>query len=66
MLHGADIFHQENSDAKIKEAKAWLTARGVRDFEPVSLTAEQLNKVRCTVHGDLILALFDTRHSGNN
>jgi hypothetical protein len=36
----------EEADARVHEAKKWLAEQGVRDFEPVSLFAEQLGKVR--------------------
>ena len=42
----ADEIFPENSDAKVKEVKAWLTSKGVRNFEPVSLFCDQLKKVR--------------------
>ena len=40
----ADEIFPENSDAKVKEVKAWLTSKGVRNFEPVSLFCDQLKK----------------------
>ena len=33
----ADEIFSDNADAKVKEVKAWLTSKGVRNFEPVSL-----------------------------
>lgn len=47
MVRASDVF-DDDADAKVQEVKAWLKARGVRDFEPVSLFADQLNKVRCS------------------
>lgn len=32
-------------DQKIKDIRAWLKAKGVLDLEPVTLFAEQLEKV---------------------
>lgn len=37
----------ENPDSVIKEMKKWLKAEGLVDMEPVSLFAEQLEKVSC-------------------
>ncbi|KAK7056414.1 exonuclease II Exo2 [Paramarasmius palmivorus] len=47
MMVRADMFFgkAENPDAKVKEVKAWLKSKGVRDFEPVSLFCDQLDKV---------------------
>ncbi|PCH42061.1 hypothetical protein WOLCODRAFT_73218 [Wolfiporia cocos MD-104 SS10] len=44
MLEAADIFPGPDADNKVKEVKAWLTSKGVRDFEPVSLFCDQLKK----------------------
>ncbi|ESK84121.1 5 -3 exoribonuclease [Moniliophthora roreri MCA 2997] len=46
MMVRADMFfgNAENPDAKVKEVKAWLKSKGVRDFEPVSLFCDQLDK----------------------
>ncbi|KZT01419.1 uncharacterized protein LAESUDRAFT_664014 [Laetiporus sulphureus 93-53] len=45
MLHAGDVFTEEDdADAKVKEVKAWLNSKGVRDFEPVSLFCDQLKK----------------------
>ena len=47
MVKASDIFKNiENPDAKVKEIKAWLNTKGVRDFEPVSLFCDQLAKGR--------------------
>lgn len=35
----------DNPDAIIKEMKKWLKSEGLSDLEPVSLFAEQLEKV---------------------
>lgn len=43
MTRGSDIF-TENADVRVKEVKAWLKSKGVRDFEPVSLFSDQLTK----------------------
>ena len=46
-VKATDIFRDEaNADAKVKEIKAWLNSKGVRDFEPVTLFCDQLGKVR--------------------
>ncbi|KAG7094057.1 hypothetical protein E1B28_007676 [Marasmius oreades] len=47
MMVRADSFFgtgSQNPDAKVKEIKAWLKSKGVRDFEPVSLFCNQLEK----------------------
>ncbi|KAI1796936.1 exonuclease II [Ganoderma leucocontextum] len=45
MVKGSDVFPNiQNPEAKVKEAKAWLNSKGVRDFEPVSLFCDQLGK----------------------
>ncbi|KAF9269154.1 hypothetical protein L218DRAFT_851419 [Marasmius fiardii PR-910] len=47
MMVRADSFFDggsQNPDAKVKEVKAWLKSKGVRDFEPVSLFCDQLEK----------------------
>ena len=43
MSRATDIF-AENADGRVKEVKAWLKSRGVREFEPVSLFSDQLTK----------------------
>lgn len=45
MLKATDVFRHENADAKVKEVRSWLTSKGVRDFEAVSLFCDQLDKV---------------------
>lgn len=45
MARASDVFPGDSSDAKVNEVKAWLKSKGVRDFEPVSLFADQLTKV---------------------
>jgi len=51
MLRASDVFRHGNPDAKIKEVKSWLNSKGVKDFEPVPLSADQLKKVRyCVLH----------------
>ena len=51
MVKAADVFKDvSNPDAKVKEAKAWLGDKGVRDFEPVSLFCDQLAKVGFVLH----------------
>ncbi|KAJ6450152.1 exonuclease II [Mycena sanguinolenta] len=40
----SDILRVPDPDARVREAKAWLKSKGVRDFEPVSLSCDQLNK----------------------
>jgi 5'-3' exoribonuclease 1 len=46
MTKASTIFPSEDDPgAKAKEIRAWLVAKGVRDFEPVSLLCDQLDKV---------------------
>jgi 5'-3' exoribonuclease 1 len=46
MAKASDILRVADPDARVREAKAWLKSKGVRDFEPVSLFCDQLTKVR--------------------
>lgn len=46
MARASDVFPGGNGDTRVNEVKAWLKSRGVRDFDPVSLFADQLPKVR--------------------
>lgn len=46
MAKASEIFSGPEPDGKVKEVKHWLKAKGVRDFEPVSLFCDQLTKVR--------------------
>ena len=46
MAKASTIFPSEDDpDAKAKEIRAWLATKGVRDFEPVPLYCDQLDKV---------------------
>jgi len=45
MAKSSEIFSGPDPDGKVKEIKHWLKAKGVRDFEPVSLFCDQLTKV---------------------
>ncbi|CAK5283845.1 unnamed protein product [Mycena citricolor] len=40
----SEIFRKGDADQRVKEAKAWLKGKGVRDLEPVSLYCDQLGK----------------------
>ncbi|KAG2018391.1 exonuclease II [Coprinopsis cinerea AmutBmut pab1-1] len=44
IARATDIFPEAEADARVKEIKAWLKTKGVRDFEPVSLFCDQLSK----------------------
>lgn len=44
-MRASDVFRQDNPEAKVKEVKYWLNSKGVKDFEPVPLSADQLKKV---------------------
>lgn len=43
--HASEVFIGENYEQRLKQVKAWLVQKGVRDFEPVSLFCDQLPKV---------------------
>jgi hypothetical protein len=46
MIKASTVFPSEDDPgAKAKEIRAWLANKGVRDFEPVPLHCEQLDKV---------------------
>ena len=42
----SEVFSGPTSDARVKELKAWLVAKGVRDFEAVPLNCDKVGKVR--------------------
>lgn len=45
-IKSEEIYPNEmKPDQKIKDIRAWLKSRGVLDLEPVTLFAEQLEKV---------------------
>lgn len=47
MVKASTIFPSEDDPgAKAKEIRSWLANKGVRDFEPVPLQCDQLDKVR--------------------
>ena len=54
MAKASEIFSGPDPDGKVKEIKHWLKAKGVRDFEPVSLFCDQLTKVE----QELLLIFF--------
>ena len=41
----SDLFPDGSGEDMVREMKAWLTEKKVRDLEPVSLFTEQLEKV---------------------
>ena len=46
MAKASTIFPTaDDPDAKAKEIRGWLATKGVRDFEPVPLHCDQLDKV---------------------
>lgn len=46
MVKASTIFPSEDDPgAKAKEIRSWLANKGVRDFEPVPLQCDQLDKV---------------------
>ncbi|QRV74976.1 5'-3' exoribonuclease [Ceratobasidium sp. AG-Ba] len=44
ITRASDLFPNDDPETKVKEAKEWLASKGVRDFEPVSLFSDQLEK----------------------
>ncbi|KAG6840893.1 hypothetical protein C0991_003417 [Blastosporella zonata] len=44
MAKASAILPGPDPDARVKDIKAWLKGKGVRDFEPVSLFCDQLTK----------------------
>jgi len=53
MAQAAEMFSADDPDARVREIKAWLNTKGVRDFEPVSLFCDHLSKVIYTsLHSD--------------
>ncbi|KAF9037608.1 exonuclease II [Panaeolus papilionaceus] len=40
----SEVLGGQDPDARVREIKQWLKAKGVRDFEPVSLFSDQLSK----------------------
>ncbi|KAK7006346.1 exoribonuclease 1 [Favolaschia claudopus] len=44
----SDVLRVADPDARVKEVKAWLKMKGVRDLEPVSLFCDQLTKETVT------------------
>ncbi|KAG8703633.1 hypothetical protein FRC08_002716 [Ceratobasidium sp. 394] len=44
ITRASDLFPNDDPEAKVKQAKEWLASKGVRDFEPVSLFSDQLEK----------------------
>ena len=59
MVRSTDVFRTSNADAKVKEVYSWLKAKGVRDFEAVSLFCDQLDKVSSFVLLLLADSYFD-------
>ena len=41
----SEVFPGPTSDIRVKELKAWLVAKGVRDFEAVPLNCDKVGKV---------------------
>jgi hypothetical protein len=46
MMKAGDLFPGLEPDKKVKEIKAWLAEKGVKDLEPVPLSTETFEKVR--------------------
>jgi hypothetical protein len=45
MARADDLYDTADADTRVKEIRSWLNTKGVRDFEPVSLFSDQLDKV---------------------
>lgn len=41
----SDYFEPSAAESRLKELKAWLVQKGVRDFDKVGLYSDQLEKV---------------------
>lgn len=41
----SEVFPGADSEARLKDVKAWLVVKGVRDFETVSLNCDKVGKV---------------------
>jgi Exoribonuclease 1 Domain-3 len=46
MVKASQAFPVSDPDQQVREIKSWLKSKGVRDLEPVSLSCDQLSKVR--------------------
>jgi len=46
MAKASQLLPGSDPDQQVKEVKAWLKSKGVRDFVPVSLFCDQLGKVK--------------------
>ena len=46
LTKATDFFEPSVADARMKQLKAWIAEKGVRDFEKVPLYSDQLEKVR--------------------
>lgn len=46
LTSASDFFPDGNGAERLRELKAWLVEKGVRDFDKVPLYSEQLEKVR--------------------
>lgn len=41
----SEVFPGPNSGARVRELKAWLVTKGIRDFEAVPLNCDKVGKV---------------------
>ena len=46
LMRAADFFDSRSAESRLKELKAWIAQKGVRDFDKVPLYSDQLEKVR--------------------
>lgn len=49
MARASDLYPGPDADSKVKDARTWLASKGVRDFDPVSLFCDQLDKANTFV-----------------
>lgn len=47
-----DEIFSEDSDAKLKEVRSWLSSKGIKNLEAVSLFCDHLDKV-CDVQFEI-------------
>ncbi|TFK65107.1 hypothetical protein BDN72DRAFT_773795 [Pluteus cervinus] len=58
--HVDEVFTGNDAEARLRDVKAWLKQKGIRDFEPVSLFCDQLSKETI---GDIEKLADDLRQS---
>jgi 5'-3' exoribonuclease 1 len=62
MARASEILRGPDYDARLREVKAWLKSKGVRDFEPVSLFCDVLSKVSVLTAHAIQCSTWGTGH----